>query len=62
MSNLDDVMPKLTELELARILDHFRDCGADPKAIKRISGHITRLAMEGVARGDPTVPDEASHG
>lgn len=59
MTNLDDMMPKLTELELARILDHFRDCGADPKAIKRISGHISRLAMESAAtRPVPTVTTE----
>lgn len=46
MSDLDTLMPKLSELEVARILDHFRDCGADPKAVKKISGHITRLSME----------------
>jgi len=46
VTDIDVLMPKLSELELARILDHFRDCGADPKAIKKISIHISRLAID----------------
>lgn len=46
MIDLDAALPRLNELDLAEILQHFRDCGADHKAIDRISKHIARICAD----------------